>query len=224
MKLKGPIVTLAAGAIVAAVLLVLNTNATRAAHESAAPPNDSSYGEETSPAVTPSTPAATTPAPTPVAEAPVTYAGNVGGGGATLAIAVKDGKAIAYVCDGKSAEAWLQGTGSGGTLTLTGSDGATLSGTYANGQATGTVTATGRQWTFAIGAVSPPSGLYRANANVANAQIVGGWIVLADGRQVGTTRKGTTVTPAPTLNLTNLTAVIDNTTVSASAVDGTKLI
>jgi hypothetical protein len=46
MKLKGPIVTLAAGAIFAAVLLVLNSNATRAALESATPPNDSSYGEE----------------------------------------------------------------------------------------------------------------------------------------------------------------------------------
>ncbi len=223
MKIKGPIVTLVAGALFAAVLLVLNSNATRAAEESAAPPNDTSYGEETSAAAAPSTAAPTTPAPTAVAEAPVTYAGSVGGGGASLAIAVKDGKAIAYICDGRSAEAWLQGTGSGGTLTLTGSDGATLSGTYANGQATGTVNATGRQWTFALGAVAPPSGLYRANAFVADAQIIGGWIVLADGRQVGTTRKGTIVMPAPQLNLANLTAVIDNTTVTAAVVDGTKL-
>ena len=89
MKLKGPIVTLAAGAIFAAVLLVLNSNATRAALESATPPNDSSYGEETSAAAAPSTAAPTTPAPTAVAEAPVTYAGSVGGGGATLAIAVR---------------------------------------------------------------------------------------------------------------------------------------
>ncbi len=156
-------------------------------------------------------------------EPPVTYAGNVGGGGASIAIAVKDGKAIAYLCDGATAEAWLQGTGTGGELELAGGDGARLTGKYANGGATGTVNAVGREWTFDIDAVAPPSGLYRANATVANAQIVGGWIVLADGTQVGTTRKGTVIEKAPMLNTANRGAVLDGATVTVAVVDGTSL-
>ena len=44
----------------------------------------------------------------------------------TIAIAVKDGKAIAYVCDGKKIEAWLDGTLQGDTLALTGKGGASV--------------------------------------------------------------------------------------------------
>ncbi len=102
-------------------------------------------------------------------------------------------------------------------------DGASLTASYANGTATGTVSATGRQWTFDIDAVQPPSGLYRANATVATAQIVGGWIVLADGTQVGTTRKGTAIAPAPPLNTANQSAVLDGATVTVTVVDGTRL-
>jgi hypothetical protein len=217
MTRKGPILTLITGAILAAVVLVLNINGyadKRAAGNST-----------TQPAATTPAPAVTTtpPAPPPAAEPPVTYAGHVGGGGASIAIAVKDGQAIAYLCDGATAEAWLQGTGANGQVKLTGADGASLTATYANGIATGTVTATGREWTFSIGAVHPPSGLYRANATVANAQIVGGWIVLADGTQVGTTRKGTVIAEAPTLNTADLSTVLDGATVTVAVVDGTRL-
>jgi len=217
MKLKGPILTLLAGLILAAVVLVLNINGYAAKQRAAAN--------------TPTEPTATTPAPDeyntapppPVVEAPVTYAGKVGGGGASIAIAVKDGKAIAYLCDGASTEAWLQGTGTDGQLKLSGADGASLNATYANGTATGTVSAVGRQWTFAIASVAPPSGLYRANATVANAQIVGGWIVLADGTQVGTTRKGGVIATAPELNTASQSAVLDGDTVAVAMVDGTRL-
>jgi hypothetical protein len=218
MRRKGPILTLVAGVILAALVLVLNINGYAAKQRATA-------DNRTEPTAT--TPAPdeynTAPPPSTVVEAPVTYAGNVGGGGATLAIAVKDGKAIAYVCDGATAEAWLQGTGTGGQLALTGANGASLNATYANGTATGTVTATGRQWTFTVGAVAPPSGLYRANATVANAQIVGGWIVLADGTQVGTTRKGNAIAPAPRLNTANLSTVFDGATVTVAMIDGTRL-
>ena len=219
MTRKGPILTLVAGAILAAVVLVLNINGYAAKQRAAS-------NNATQPATTAPAPAVTTtpPAPPPAVEPPVTYAGNVGGGGASIAIAVKDGKAIAYLCDGATAEAWLQGTGANGQLKLTGGDGASLTATYANGTATGTVSATGREWTFSVGAVQPPSGLYRANATVANAQIVGGWIVLADGTQVGTTRKGTVIAKAPTLNTANNSTVIDGATVTVAVVDGTRLI
>ena len=64
----------------------------------------------------------------------VTYAGKVTGGKATIAIAVKDGKAVAYLCDGKKTEAWLRGTAVDGELALSGPDEATLSGSYTDGR------------------------------------------------------------------------------------------
>ena len=67
-----------------------------------------------------------------------TWAGDVDGGKATIAISAKDGVAIAYVCDGNRVEAWLQGTAADGKLDLTGKK-AKLTGTFANGRATGTV-------------------------------------------------------------------------------------
>jgi len=219
MKVKGPILTLAAGVVLAAVVTALNMHTYHQQHKSNPAPAPT-YGSLPTPAPAPTTAAPTAAA---VAEPPATYAGYVGGGGASIAIAVKDGKAIAYVCDGATAEAWLQGTAANGQLSLTGADGASVTGTYANGTATGTATATGKQWSFTVSTVAPPSGLYRAAANVANAQVVGGWIVLADGTEVGTARTGTTVTAAPHLNLPDRTAVINGTTVTAHVVDGTSL-
>jgi hypothetical protein len=221
LKRKGPILTLAAGVLLAAVLMVLNLNASRTR---AADHATEGLGEPTA-ATAPGSSAAATPAPTTpaVVEAPATYAGNVAGGGATIAIAVKDGQAIAYLCDGRSAEAWLQGSAQAGALALAGGGNAKLVGGFANGVATGTVTAAGREWTFSVGKVEAPSGLYRASADVTNAQVVGGWIVLADGTQVGTQRQGDQVTPAPRLNLPNKTAVLNGVTVTATQIDGTKL-
>jgi serine/threonine-protein kinase len=85
------------------------------------------------------------------------------------------------------------------------------------------VTATGRDWTFSVGKVEAPSGLYRASVDVTNATVVGGWIVLPDGRQVGTQRKGGAVSPAPPLNVANGTSVLGGATVTVTAIDGSKL-
>ncbi len=217
MKHKGPILTLAAGVILAAALMVLNLNATK--------DEDGGYDAAVGTAsVAPSASAApTTAAPTQPAAVQVTYAGNVTGGGATIAIAVKDGKAVAYVCDGRSAEAWLQGTAENGVLRLAGAGNASLTGTYANGVAAGSVTATGKQFTFSVKSVKPPSGLYRASANVRNAQIVGGWIVLEDGTQVGVLQVGQATEPAPPLDTATNSTTVDGTPVSVTAVDGTGL-
>jgi hypothetical protein len=38
------------------------------------------------------------------------YTGRSASDEVTVAIAVKDGKAVAYVCDGDNVEAWLKGT------------------------------------------------------------------------------------------------------------------
>ena len=47
--------------------------------------------------------------------------------------------------------------------------------------------------------------------------------MLADGTQVGTQRKGSTVSPAAPLNVANGTSVLGGTAVTVTAIDGTKL-
>ncbi len=44
------------------------------------------------------------------------YAGEVNGGGASVAISIHGSQAIAYVCNGSVIEAWLKGTAAGGQL------------------------------------------------------------------------------------------------------------
>jgi hypothetical protein len=218
MRHKGPIITLVAGLAVAAVLMVLNLTGT---NDDGSTPTGTVGNAASTPAVAATTPAA---APTTAAPAPqVTYAGKVNGGGATIAIALKDGKAVAYLCDGRSTEAWLQGTAANGQLSLTGAGGATLTATYGNGRAAGTISAKSREWAFSVGTVTKPSGLYRATANVRNAEVVGGWIVLANGEQVGVLVVGDDVEPAPELNTSTNTVNVDGTQITANPVDGTGL-
>jgi hypothetical protein len=215
MKLKGPIITLAAGLMLAGVLLVLDLNATSKRNAANAP---------AAAVTTARPPATTTPVPPPTTTPPapgpqVTYAGDAGAG--SIAIAVKDGQAVAYVCDGKTAEAWLQGTVTDGTITMTGARNASLTGTIAAGVARGTVSAVGKQWPFTAKIVAPPSGLYRAAAEVRGAQVVGGWIVLENGKQVGMVNYGDHEDTAPPL--TGTTATIADTPVTAVKLDGSGL-
>jgi hypothetical protein len=149
----------------------------------------------------------------------VTYAGKVDGGGATLAIAARDGKAIAYLCDGRKTEAWLQGTAAGGSMSLTGKNGK-LDGTYGGGVVTGSITVGAKTWTFRVPTVAPPSALYRATARVRNATVVAGWIYY-NGEQVGVfTTNGGDPTTAPRLDISSGTAVTDGTTIYANRLDG----
>lgn len=184
---RSPIVTLIAGLVLGGVVT---------AWFAANPPPHKAAQPKTN--ATPST-AASPSAGTP-ALVNATWAGEVDGGGVSIAIAVHDGVAVAYVCDGKR-EAWLQGTASAGKLSLTGKNGAILTGTYTGGTATGNVNAAGGQWTFTAGVVAPPSGLYRTAQFVNSANVVCGWIVLPGGRQVGAcTPEGKQTQPAPALD------------------------
>ena len=246
MRLRGPIVTLVAGAAVAAALLALDLHATgtrragdRVSVDSVAtgaPPASAAPSTVDSP-----TPASVSPSPSPAVPSPalptgppVTYAGYTTGGAATVAIAVTGDQAIAYLCDGKRVESWLHGTATNGTLTLTGSHNGSLTGQVANGVATGTVAAGGRQWTFRAPVANPPSGLYRSSAEVRGARVVAGWIVLPDGSQVGLLSGGTdpssadpgsadpdTGTPAPRLDPVTRAASLDGTPLNVTRVDGT---
>ena len=132
----------------------------------------------------------------------VTWAGRTKGGQATIAITAKDGKAIAYLCDGERLEVWLSGTASDGKLKLSAPErsatDATLVGTFGGGRAKGTISVEGEEFTFNVGVAKKPSGLYRTTANVRGARLDGGWIVLSDGTQVGlATYAGSTVPVSP---------------------------
>ncbi|GIG08114.1 hypothetical protein ACFQZ4_12030 [Catellatospora coxensis] len=225
MKRNGPIITLLAGLALAAVLITVNLSLTKGGGE----PDPAGLGA----AVASAAPAASTPpSPTVAASASAaapdapaekvnaTWAGTVDGGGATIAIAVTDGVAVAYLCDGKKAEVWLQGTAADGKLALTGKKGATLTGTFGGGKATGTVTANGRKWTFTVKAVAKPSGLYRATATVRNAKVVGGWIVLPDGSQVGVVTVDDVPQPAPAIDPATGAVTVDGAALTAAPVTG----
>jgi hypothetical protein len=216
MKRKGPLITLLAGLVLALTLIVVNMNATKS------PPT---YGLPDAQAVAPTAAAPTAPATTAPAER-VTFAGSTVGGAASIAIAVKDGHAVAYLCDGR-AEAWLQGTASGGALALSGTGNASLTGSYGNGAAAGSITAAGHTWSFSVKEVKPPSGLYRSTATVRNATVVGGWIVLANGKQVGVLNVAGVPEPAPELAVapdgSGGTVTVDGTTITAVDVDGSAL-
>jgi hypothetical protein len=230
LKANAPLITLLFGLAIAVVLFVLSTNA----HSK----DVAQRAAATTPSTTPATAVPTTSAPTSSAPAsstqasstqasgqaapqtPTTYAGSVSGG-AGLAIVVRDGYAVVYVCDGERLEAWLHGTARAGSLKLTGLYGARLKGTYTAKAARGWVVAGGHRWSFDLPAVHKPSGLYRAAATVRRAKVVAGWIVLPGGYQVGVASINGKPAPAPKLDPSTGQAVVDGTPVTATPVDGT---
>jgi serine/threonine-protein kinase len=189
MARKGPLVTLLGGGALAAVLLTLSANAASqdaASREAAnaaaeAPAAEATEGPSTAQEEVPDEEPAEPAADEPV----VTYTGWVDGGGVSVAIAVQGELAIAYVCDGAQLEAWLEGTASGGELSLEGAEGEQLGGTYDGEAASGSVSAGGRNFTFEAEFAAAPAGLYRFADTVDGAEVVAGWIELPNGEQIG---------------------------------------
>jgi hypothetical protein len=179
-----PFITLLTGAAVGVVFLVASM---LSAHQA---PASSAVTATPTPISTliAQTPSAS-PAPTVAAAANVPsradYAGEVNGGGASVAISVHRSQAIAYVCNGYVIEAWLKGTAIAGRLNLTGKNHARLKATYRFLKAVGYVVADSTRYTFSAPSVHKPSGLYESIAIVRGAKIKAGWIVLPDGQQVG---------------------------------------
>jgi hypothetical protein len=225
MKRTAPLLTLLAGLGVGTVLLIANNavsspdpapDTAPAALADVAPSPQSPVGAAVADAVEPSTGLSGAPVAKVANKVTATWAGDVDGGKATIAISAKDGVAIAYVCDGDRVEAWLQGTAVDGKLDLTGKK-AKLTGTFANGRATGTVNVSRWTYTFDVAAVKKPSGLYRATANVRNAEVVSGWIVV--GKEVtGSVSVAGESRRAPELDLATGTAILDGVTLNAVAV------
>ena len=224
MKIKTPYITLLTGAALGAVLLVASMLATPKAPAS---PIAAATPAPASSATAQPSPASPTPTATAVANVPAraNYAGEVNGGGASVAISIRHGQAIAYVCNGSVIEAWLKGTAVGGHLTMTGKGRARLSATYRSKRAVGHVVAHGIRYTFSAPAVHKPSGLYRAIAIVRGAKIKAGWIVLPDGTQVGSIEPNAdatapSATRAPMLDVTTGTAQDGDTVLVATPISG----
>lgn len=96
-----------------------------------------------------------------------TYAGRTADGASTVAVAVKDGQAVAYVCDGADLEVWLKGPADGGDLALEDKTGAsTMRGTADGGGVEGTVTVDGTNYDYSASAVDVGTAVQRGRADV----------------------------------------------------------
>ncbi|MER8008612.1 hypothetical protein [Streptomyces sp. NPDC094149] len=214
MKRPGPLLTLLAGLLLAVFILTLDsTTGTKSA---------SSDYEKPSAAKPSSSPAATSPSPTPKRSAAPAgvYTGRTDDDSSAVAVSLRGGKAIAYFCDGHNIESWLKGEvrGAGG-MRLTGEHGARLNGTLkGGGKLTGTADVGGGHYTFTLARAKKPSGLYRANSQVAGARIVGGWIVLPSGRQVGLVTRDGKPSAAPAIDPRTGAVTVDGQQLTARPV------
>ena len=152
------------------------------------------------------------------------YDGEVMGDLGSIAIVVHDTSAIAYFCNGGSIQAWMSGVPDHGKLSLTGKDNASAQVNYALGHARGWVNVDGNHYLFSIIAVHAPSGLYESIAVVRGATVKAGWIVLADGMQVGSLETDPNAAApaakkAPPLNVTTRTANDGGVTITATPID-----
>lgn len=186
MSRLGPVYTLAAGAVLAVALGAATVKASPVVQQVGAQEDITAVATATAPATEAT--ASASPEPSPTAEADPTpkkvdYAGVVQGNGGLIAISIRNGKVIAYFCDGRI-ESWLKGTAENNTLTLEGKN-SLLTASLGGGKAQGRISVGNSKWRFVAPVVKKPSGLYRASANVRGAKIVGGWIILPNGQEVG---------------------------------------
>jgi serine/threonine-protein kinase len=224
MKRSGPLLTLLAGLLVGLFMLSLNaTTGEKATSSYVKPPASGkpSAGTKASPSPAPaqsSTPPG--PSPTRAAVPEGVYTGRTDDDSSAVAITVRDDKAIAYVCDGRNVESWLQGdVKADGSLRLTGKGGASLDGKVKGAkEIRGTAHVGSGSHAFTLGRSKKSSGLYRANSTVAGARIEGGWIVLPDGEQVGILKRDGKPSPAPEIDPETGAVTVDGQQLTARPV------
>ncbi|MFC7261875.1 hypothetical protein [Streptomyces lutosisoli] len=220
MKRPGPLLTLLAGLLLGVFMLSLNaTTGTKSAssyrEESPSPKASASPAPSSSPTTT-----APSPSPSKSAFPNADYAGRTDDDSSAVAVSLRDGKAIAYFCDGRDKESWLKGdVKDDGTMKLTGKNGAELNGTLKDGKSIrGTVDLGGQRYGFTADKAVRPSGLYRATATVRGAKIDGGWIVLPGGKQVGILDRDGKPSAAPEIDPETGAVTIDGQTLTARPV------
>ena len=153
------------------------------------------------------------------------YTGRSSGGQVTLAVATDGDKAAAYVCNGKTVEAWLQGSVNGNQVTLTGHNGAGLTGSLSGLDMFGTVTAsTGLSFPFSAELSPHPAGVFQARITVNGLATRIGWAVLPDGTQLGVAVAGPAKHPAPPLDLSNGSFTLNGASFTAAPVTGNETV
>jgi len=223
MRRFAPLLTLLAVAVLGGALFtlnVVNSPANSTGTPSAAAPSQPAA------APPPAAPPATSAPPAAAAVAEKAYAGRSAGNEVTVAIAVKDGRAVGYICDGKKVEAWLEGTLSGSDLALKSKDGkSTIAATADDKQSFGTVAVSGKEWPFAAKAASSPAGLYEGRAQVRGVLNRIGWIRLQDGSQTGVWNRGADKVAAPVLDPARLDGVVvDGVPVTVRTIGGADVV
>lgn len=136
------------------------------------------------------------------------FVGNAGE--VAFGVAIDSRGVVAYACDGRRLGAWFKGrVGRRSSLSLrTGSRRLRLAATTTR---RGTASATVLRARFAgrtavLRRARGKQGLYRSENRVRGGKRLGGWVVLPGGRQVGVLATGTSLSTAPTLSTTSLTA------------------
>jgi hypothetical protein len=153
-----------------------------------------------------SAPPSPSPSPSPSGSPSATvqeavFAGRTEDDRASVAVVIVAGKAAAYLCDGRTLEAWVTGPIADGLLELAGPNGATLTGTLDGDRVSGRITAAGRATPFLAEAADAPAGVYRATIVVEGVEVLFRWVVLPDGSQVGIAGSDGARGEAPTLRL-----------------------
>jgi hypothetical protein len=216
MKIRGPLITLGAVAVLGIGTLLVNMSK----EESAPPGKPAAQSTTVAPttAAAPPPPAPSTPPP-PAFPAQADYVGKIptANGTITLEITVQGDTAVAYACDGNKVESWLRGRATNGALSLANKDKTSrLEGHLEGTAVVGTLWIGEKTWDFKAPVAQPPAGLYvYENAGVRNS-----WIVDADGGVTGVQREadGTTA-PAPRLTTDGI-ATINGLEVKAIRVQG----
>jgi hypothetical protein len=215
MKIRGPLATLGAVAVLGVGILLVNMS-----KEDSAPSGKPAAQSTTTvaPTTAAAPPAPTTPPP-PAFPAQADYVGKIptANGTITLEITVQGNKAVAYACDGNTVESWLRGSAVNGALSLANKDKTSRLEGHPEGNAVvGTLWIGEKKWDFNAPAAQPPAGLYvYENAGVRNS-----WIVDPNGGVTGVQRRedGSTA-PAPQLTTDGI-ANIDGIEVKAIRVQG----
>ena len=218
MKWYAPLLTLVVVAALGAVLFVANSLAEPVTQtvDRAGPGGEQRPGRTSCPAAAPE------PAPHRRSWSRRSSPGDLGNE-VTVAVAVKDGRAVAYVCDGKKIEAWLEGTLVGDQLALRGAKDATITGTVTEAATLGSVSVGGKQWPYAAQGVQAPAGIYEGRASVRGVATRIGWIVEGSGRVTGGARAAGSPEPAPAPPFDPAapgTASLEGVPVSVTAVGG----
>ncbi len=220
MKRSGPLFTLLAGLLLALFMLSLNaTSGTRSTSTGSESSGDVVSASPTPTASPPSGKPSPSPSPSKTAVPNADYAGRTDDDSSAVAVTLRDGKAVAYFCDGRDQESWLKGdVEADGSMRLTGQNGNVLTGELKGKRIRGTVDMEQRKYGFTADKAVKPSGLYRATATVRGAEVDGGWIVLRDGRQVGILTRDGKATPPPRIDPETGAVTVDGKQLTARPV------